>query len=217
MLAAPLILIIIIIIIALIFDFTNGFHDSANSISTVVSTKVLSPRNAVAFAAFFNFVAAFGFGVLVASTISRIIKLDFVNTELIPYIVLSALIGAINWNLITWFFGLPTSSSHALIGGMIGAGISAAGLAAVAYSGFSGAMNALTSGIPQPEHRAGHFTLLGFCMIAANSGVPVLTGCLFDHVSYRGGFTILSALSVGVVVFCAWLLRDLSARAEDYC
>jgi len=134
MLAAPLILIIAIIIIALIFDFTNGFHDSANSISTVVSTKVLSPRNAVAFAAFFNFVAAFGFGVLVASTISRIIKLDFVNTELIPYIVLSALIGAISWNLITWFFGLPTSSSHALIGGMIGAGISAAGLAAVKWS-----------------------------------------------------------------------------------
>jgi len=134
MLAAPLILIIAIIIIALIFDFTNGFHDSANSISTVVSTKVLSPRNAVAFAAFFNFVAAFGFGVLVASTISRIIKLDFVETELIPFIILCALIGAISWNLITWFFGLPTSSSHALIGGMIGAGISAAGLAAVKWS-----------------------------------------------------------------------------------
>jgi len=134
MLAAPLILIIAIIIIALIFDFTNGFHDSANSISTVVSTKVLSPRNAVAFAAFFNFVAAFGFGVLVASTISKIIKLDFVETELIPFIILCALIGAISWNLITWFFGLPTSSSHALIGGMIGAGISAAGLAAVKWS-----------------------------------------------------------------------------------
>ena len=134
MLAAPLILIIAIIVIALIFDFTNGFHDSANSISTVVSTKVLSPRNAVAFAAFFNFVAAFGFGVLVASTISKIIKLDFVETELIPFIILCALIGAISWNLITWFFGLPTSSSHALIGGMIGAGISAAGLAAVKWS-----------------------------------------------------------------------------------
>ena len=134
MLAAPLILIIAIIVIALIFDFTNGFHDSANSISTVVSTKVLSPRNAVAFAAFFNFIAAFGFGVLVASTISKIIKLDFVETELIPFIILCALIGAISWNLITWFFGLPTSSSHALIGGMIGAGISAAGLAAVKWS-----------------------------------------------------------------------------------
>src|SRR5665647_618171 len=109
-------LIVFIIGIALIFDFTNGFHDSANSISTVVSTKVLSPRNAVAFAAFFNFIAAFGFGVAVASTISKIIQLDFVQNGLIPYIILSALIGAIAWNLITWFFGLPTSSSHALIG-----------------------------------------------------------------------------------------------------
>jgi PiT family inorganic phosphate transporter len=134
MLAAPLILIIAIIVIALIFDFTNGFHDSANSISTVVSTKVLSPRNAVAFAALFNFVAAFGFGVLVASTISKIIQLDYVETAVVPYIILCALIGAISWNLITWMFGLPTSSSHALIGGMIGAGISAAGLAAVKWS-----------------------------------------------------------------------------------
>ena len=127
-------LIIIIIGIALVFDFTNGFHDSANSISTVVSTKVLSPRNAVAFAAFFNFIAAFGFGVAVASTISKIIKLDFVQTAVIPYIILSALIGAIVWNLITWFSGLPTSSSHALIGGLAGAGISAAGLAAIKWS-----------------------------------------------------------------------------------
>lgn len=124
-------LIIIIIGIALVFDFTNGFHDSANSISTVVSTKVLSPRNAVFFAAFFNFIAAFGFGVAVASTISKIIHLDIVQTAIVPYIILSALIGAISWNLITWFFGLPTSSSHALIGGMAGAGISAAGLAAI--------------------------------------------------------------------------------------
>ncbi len=127
-------LIIIIIGIAFVFDFTNGFHDSANSISTVVSTKVLSPRNAVVFAAFFNFIAAFGFGVAVASTISKIIKLDFVQTSLIPYIIMSALIGAILWNLLTWFFGLPTSSSHALIGGMTGAGISAAGFAAIKWS-----------------------------------------------------------------------------------
>jgi PiT family inorganic phosphate transporter len=132
--APPIILIIVIVIIALIFDFTNGFHDSANSISTVVSTKVLSPRNAVLFAAFFNFIAAFGFGVAVASTISKIIQLDLVQTEIIPYIVLCALIGAISWNLITWYSGLPTSSSHALIGGLTGAGISAAGLAAVKWS-----------------------------------------------------------------------------------
>ncbi|MHB8162739.1 MAG: inorganic phosphate transporter [Methanoregula sp.] len=134
MIEAPFILIIAIIVIALIFDFTNGFHDSANSISTVVSTKVLSPRNAVAFAAFFNFIAAFGFGVAVASTIAKIIQLEIVETVLVPYIILAALTGAIVWNMITWFFGLPTSSSHALIGGMAGAGISAAGLAAIKWS-----------------------------------------------------------------------------------
>jgi len=127
-------LIVIIIGVALFFDFTNGFHDSANSISTVVSTKVLSPRNAVAFAAFFNFVAAFGFGVAVASTISKIVELNYVQTAVIPFIVLGALVGAISWNLITWSFGLPTSSSHALIGGLTGAGISAAGLAAIKWS-----------------------------------------------------------------------------------
>jgi len=134
MLEAPFILIIAIIGIALVFDFTNGFHDSANSISTVVSTKVLSPRNAVAFAAFFNFIAAFGFGVAVASTIAKIIQLEIVETAMVPYIILAALTGAIVWNMITWFFGLPTSSSHALIGGMAGAGISAAGLAAIKWS-----------------------------------------------------------------------------------
>jgi len=134
MIEAPLILIIAIIGIALIFDFTNGFHDSANSISTVVSTKVLSPRNAVIFAAFFNFIAAFGFGVAVASTIAKIIQLEVVETTLVPYIILAALTGAIVWNMITWLFGLPTSSSHALIGGMAGAGISAAGLAAIKWS-----------------------------------------------------------------------------------
>jgi PiT family inorganic phosphate transporter len=127
-------LIVIIIGIALVFDFTNGFHDSANSISTVVSTKVLSPRSAVAFAAFFNFIAAFGFGVAVASTISKIIQLEIVETAVIPFIILAALIGAITWNLITWYFGLPTSSSHALIGGMTGAGLAAAGMVAIKWS-----------------------------------------------------------------------------------
>jgi inorganic phosphate transporter, PiT family len=127
-------LIVVIIGIALVFDFTNGFHDSANSISTVVSTKVLSPRSAVAFAAFFNFIAAFAFGVAVASTISKIIQLEIVETAIIPFIILAALTGAIAWNLTTWFFGLPTSSSHALIGGMTGAGLAAAGIAAIKWS-----------------------------------------------------------------------------------
>ena len=131
--AVSILLVVIIIFIALVFDFTNGFHDSANAIATVVSTKVLTPRRAVAFAAFFNFVAAFGFGVAVASTISKIIQLKVVATEIIPVIVLGGLIGAISWNIITWFLGLPTSSSHALIGGLMGSGISAAGLAAIKF------------------------------------------------------------------------------------
>jgi len=128
-----LILVMIIIFLALVFDFTNGFHDSANAIATVVSTKVLTPRQAVGFAAFFNFVAAFGFGVAVAGTMSKIIHLNMVATDLIPYIILGGLIGAISWNIITWYLGLPTSSSHALIGGIMGSGISAAGLAAIKY------------------------------------------------------------------------------------
>ena len=131
---APLvILVIIIIFFALVFDFTNGFHDSANAIATVVSTKVLTPRQAVGFAAFFNFVAAFGFGVAVAGTISKIIHLNIVEVNLIPYIILGGLIGAISWNIITWYLGLPTSSSHALIGGIMGSGISAAGFAVIKY------------------------------------------------------------------------------------
>jgi MFS family permease len=92
----------------------------------------------------------------------------------------------------------------------------AAGIAAVAGSGFAGAMNALTSGIPRPEHRAGHFTLLGFCMIAANSAGPLLAGWLFDTVSYRSGFAVLAGATVSVTLFSIWLLRGLSPRAQDY-
>jgi PiT family inorganic phosphate transporter len=114
--------------------FTNGFHDSANAISTVVSTKVLSPRQAVLFAAFFNFFAAFAFGVAVASTISNLVKLDYVPMSSIPWIHLAALIGAICWNLMTWYLGLPTSSSHAIIGGLLGAGIASPGVAAIKIS-----------------------------------------------------------------------------------
>jgi len=131
MLLSPIILVAVIIIIALVFDFTNGFHDAANAISTVISTKVLSPRKAVIFAAFFNFLAAFVMGVAVASTMSHIVSLERVGTELIPLIILGALLAAIAWNIITWKIALPTSSSHALIGGMVGAGISAAGVAVI--------------------------------------------------------------------------------------
>src|ERR1700741_4261600 len=107
-------LVLITILVALIFDFLNGFHDAANSIATVVSTRVLSPRLAVVWAAAFNFLAAFLLGTAVAKTIGKgMIRLDVVT----QYVVLAGLVGAIAWDLITWLLGLPTSSSHALIGG----------------------------------------------------------------------------------------------------
>ena len=124
--------VIFIILVALVFDFINGFHDSANSISTIVSTRVLSPRNAVMWATFFNFIAAFLFGVHVAKTIGTgIIHPDIIEDHLI----LSALGGAIIWNIVTWYFGLPSSSSHALIGGLIGVGLVKGGTGVLVFSG----------------------------------------------------------------------------------
>ena len=124
---------ILIIAVALVFDFINGFHDSANSIATVVSTRVLPPRLAVLWAAFFNFVAFFFFGVKVATTIGKgVIHPGLVD----PQVILAALIGAIAWNLLTWYLGLPTSSSHALIGGFAGAAVAKAGWEAVIAAGF---------------------------------------------------------------------------------
>src|SRR5579859_1299087 len=113
-----LILVLITIFVALIFDFLNGFHDAANSIATVVSTRVLSPKLAVEWAAVFNFLAAFFLGTAVAKTIGRgMIRLDAVD----QYVVMAGLFGAIVWDLLTWWWGLPTSSSHALMGGYAGA------------------------------------------------------------------------------------------------
>src|SRR5882724_622393 len=126
-------LVIGIIAIALIFDYINGFHDSANSIATIVSTRVLTPRLAVLWAAFFNFVAAFGFGVKVATTIGKgVIHPGIVD----PTVIFAGLIGAIFWDLLTWYAGLPTSSSHALIGGYAGAAVAKAGLSAIIASGW---------------------------------------------------------------------------------
>ena len=126
-------LLIITVLVALIFDFLNGFHDAANSIATVVSTRVLSPRLAVVWAAFFNFVAAFMLGTAVAKTIgSGMIRVDFVT----QYVVIAGLLGAIVWDLLTWWWGLPTSSSHALIGGMAGAAILRAGWRVIIVAGW---------------------------------------------------------------------------------
>src|SRR3989449_7407158 len=122
-----------IVLVAFIFDFINGFHDSAKSIATIVSTRVLSPATAVVWAAFFNFVAAFGLGTAVAKTIGKgLIDLSIVD----PTVILGGLIGAIVWDLITWWGGLPTSSSHALIGGYAGAAVAKAGLAAILAGGW---------------------------------------------------------------------------------
>src|SRR2546421_8093663 len=119
--------VVLIIFVALVFDYINGFHDAANSIATVVSTRVLSPGMAVIWAAFFNFVAAFGLGTAVAKTIGKgLIDLSVVE----PIVILGGLIGAIVWDLITWWGGLPTSSSHALIGGYARAAVAKAGFAA---------------------------------------------------------------------------------------
>ncbi len=119
-------LVVAIVAIALIFDYINGFHDAANSIATVVATRVLTPGQAVVWAAFFNFLAAFVFGTAVAKTVGQ----GFVNLEVVtPYVILAALAGAILWDLITWWLGLPTSSSHALIGGYAGAAMARAAIA----------------------------------------------------------------------------------------
>ena len=123
-----------ILLVALAFDFVNGFHDAANSIATVVSTRVLSPSAAVAWAAFWNFVAAFVFGTAIAKTIGKgMIDLSVVDST----VVLGGLLGAIIWDLVTWWLGLPTSSSHALVGGYGGAAIAKAGFSAIIASGWT--------------------------------------------------------------------------------
>jgi len=136
---AEVLLVFITILVALIFDFLNGFHDAANSIATVVSTRVLSPKLAVVWAAVFNFLAAFILGTAVAKTIGRgMIRLDEVD----QYVVLAGLFGAIVWDLLTWWWGLPTSSSHALIGGYAGAAM----MHAVVHSGWRSAPSVIVAG-----------------------------------------------------------------------
>ena len=126
--------IVLIVFIALAFDFTNGMHDAANSIATVVSTKVLSPRQAVIWAAFFNFVAFLIFGTGVAETIGKgLIDITVVT----PKVIFAGLLGAIAWNLLTWYLGLPSSSSHALMGGYLGAAVAKAGFGVMILSGWA--------------------------------------------------------------------------------
>ncbi len=132
MVSGPLALLITLIAVALIFDFLNGLHDAANSIATVVSTRVLTPHMAVLWAAFFNFIAFLFFGLHVAQTIGT----GLISAEVVDWrVIFGALMGAITWNLVTWWGGIPSSSSHALIGGLIGAGTAKGGTAAIVWSG----------------------------------------------------------------------------------
>src|SRR5919107_3617928 len=129
-LALPIL--VALIAVALIFDFINGLHDAANSIATVVATRVLSPQLAVAWAAFFNFIAFLFIGLHVAETIGKgIIDPAIVD----PAVIFGALVGAILWNVLTWYLGIPSSSSHALVGGLVGAGTAKAGFSAIISSG----------------------------------------------------------------------------------
>jgi|SRR5579862_3091397 len=126
--------VIVIIVVALVFDYINGFHDAANSIATVVSTRVLSPTQAVFWAAFFNFAATF----IIGTTVAKMVGAGMIHTEIVTYsVILAGLMGAIAWNLITWYLGLPTSSSHALFGGYAGAAIAKAGFGAIIVSGWT--------------------------------------------------------------------------------
>ena len=129
-----LLAVIALIAVALVFDYITGFHDAANSSATVVSTRVLSPGKAVMWAAFFNFVAAFGFGTAVAQTVGS----GMVDLSVVTFgVIFAGLLGAIAWNLITWYFGLPTSSSHALFGGYGGAAVAKAGFTAIIAEGWT--------------------------------------------------------------------------------
>ena len=129
---AALWIVVMLVVLAIAFDFMNGFHDAANSIATVVSTGVLRPVHAVVFAAFFNFIAIFIFHLSVAATVGKgIVQPGVVDT----HVVFGALVGAISWNLITWYYGIPSSSSHALIGGIVGAVIAKAGVGQLIASG----------------------------------------------------------------------------------
>src|SRR5882724_2482743 len=183
-----LVLTVLIVAIALVFDYVNGFHDAANSIATVVSTRVLTPLQGVTWAAFWNFIAAFTFGTAVAKTVGTGL-LDVQQVD--SYVILAALLGAIAWDLITWHAGLPTSSSHALIGAYAGAGIAKAGLGIIIPAGW---LNTLIFIVLAP--------LLGMVLGMLNL-VAILhifkhsTPSSVDHLFRRGQLISAAAYSLG--------------------
>src|SRR5438128_420361 len=184
---------LLIVFIALIFDFTNGFHDAANSIATVVSTRVLSPRYAVIWAATFNFIAFAIFGTRVAKTIGGdLVRIDLIREDLRLYVLCAGLIGAITWNLITWYLGLPTSSSHALIGGYAGAAVAAyGGFAVIIPSGWYLTL-AFIIGAPLIGMTLGFILMLTVFWLFRNTSVSKIdkgfrVGQLFSAAAYSLG------------------------------
>jgi PiT family inorganic phosphate transporter len=183
-----LLVVIFLVFVALAFDFLNGLHDAANSIATIVSTRVLKPVHAVAWAAFFNFIAFLFFGLHVAETIGKgIISPDVVNN----YVIFGALMGAIVWNVVTWLAGIPSSSSHALIGGLLGAGIAHAGFDAVVIKGVTKTVSAI---FLSP---AVGFSIALFLMLVVSWLFVKATPSLGDKVFRKLQFVSASAYSLG--------------------
>jgi inorganic phosphate transporter, PiT family len=182
------VLTILIIAIALVFDYVNGFHDAANSIATVVSTRVLTPLQGVAWAAFWNFIAAFTFGTAVAKTVGSGL-LDVAQID--SYVILSALLGAIAWDLITWYLGLPTSSSHALIGAYAGAGIAKAGLGVIIPAGWGPTLTFIVLA-PLMGMVLGMINLIAILHVFKSSSPSNV-----DHVFRRGQLLSAAAYSLG--------------------
>ncbi|HWH80377.1 MAG TPA: inorganic phosphate transporter, partial [Candidatus Binatus sp.] len=183
-----LILTILIVVVALAFDYVNGFHDAANSIATVVSTRVLTPLQGVAWAAFWNFIAAFTFGTAVAKTIGSGL-LDVRQVD--AYVILAGLLGAIVWDLITWHVGLPTSSSHALIGGYAGAGIAKAGLGVLLPGGWISTLIFIVIA-PLLGMGLGMLNLMAILNIFKRSSPASV-----DHIFRRGQLISAAAYSLG--------------------
>jgi inorganic phosphate transporter, PiT family len=178
----------LIIALALIFDYVNGFHDAANSIATVVSTRVLTPLQGVAWAAFWNFIAAFTFGTAVAKTVgSGLLDVQQVDS----HVILAALCGAIVWDIITWYVGLPTSSSHALIGAYAGAGIAKAGLGVIIPAGWISTLIFILLA-PLMGMALGMFNLLVILRLFRHS-----TPASVDHLFRRGQLISAAAYSLG--------------------
>ena len=181
-------LLVFLIVVALAFDFLNGLHDAANSIATIVSTRVLAPRYAVAWAAFFNFIAFLVFGLHVAATIGTGIVAGNVIGD---SVVFSALTGAIVWNLVTWWAGFPSSSSHALIGGLVGAGVAKGGLSVIVWGGLGKTMAAI---VLSP---AAGFALALLLVLLVSWGFRRVAPIRADNIFRKVQFISASAYSLG--------------------